>query len=368
MPETRATHFRGETRYVATMGMFTRLFGGKVGAAERSARAAKATNLRAPNPGEPAYAEVVPNEVGVVFHAHEAVDGVVGNFLSAVSEGLLASGQRELVLTLRLERDQAAIPRMQEVIRFFTTVHAWAQQGSLANEGSFTQFGERALFGSTRTGVVYADARPLPNVALPAQAIAAIFVDAGEIAAARDFGAYRVLARMGAQLRIFPYPAWGALDRPSVVTPREARSVLSSVARVRVAGASFLLSEQCLRLSLPRDQKLALSGVSALPGSSSFAFLLRHSRDANAILVWRPGQAEANRLAPDGSDASRLSGSFLRFVPSPQGDRAQLVEDGYTLLLAQDSLAALRAALASELPLSLSLVDGLRFELEWLPE
>ena len=347
------------------MGMFTRLFGGKVGAAERIARAAKAANLRAPSPGEPAYAEIVPNEVSVVFYAHDDVEGLLGNFLTAVTEGLVESGQRELVLTLRLERHESPMPKMQELIRFFTTVHAWAQQGTRVDEGGFTPFGDRGLFGTSQSGLLYADARPLPGVELPSKALAAIFVDAQESAAARDFGTYRVLTRIGAQLRMFPYPTWGALDRPSAVTPREASSVLAKVARVRIPGGSFVFEGQCLRLTVPRGMKQVLSGVSSLPAGASFALLLRPSLDANAILVWRPGQAEASRLAPDGSDASRLSGSFLWFVPSQQSDRARPVEDGYSLLLSADSWAALSAALVAEQALSLSLDADLRFELEW---
>jgi hypothetical protein len=347
------------------MGMFTRLFGGKVGAAERIARAAKAANLRPPSPGEPAYAEVVANEVSVVFYAHDDVEGLLGNFLTAVTEGLVASNQRELVLTLRLERHEPPMPKMQQLIRFFTTVHAWAAQGTRVDEGGFTQFGDRGLFGSSQSGLLYADARALPGVELPSRALAAIFVDAREIATARDFGAYRVLTRIGAQLRMFPYPTWGALDRPSAMTPREASSVLAKVARVRVRGASFLLVDKCLRLSIPRGMKQALGGVGTLPEGASFALLLRPSLEANAIFIWRPGQAEASRLAPDGSDASRVSGSFLWFVPSRESDRARPVEDGYSLLLAADSWAALSAALLSEQALTLGLPDDLRFELEW---
>jgi hypothetical protein len=347
------------------MGMFTRLFGGKIGAAERVARAAKAGNLRAPSPGEPAYSDVVPNEVSVAFYAHDDVEGLLGNFLTAVTDGLVESDQRELVLTLRLERHESPMPKMQELIRFFATVHAWAQQGTRIDEGGFTQFGERALFGSTQSGLLYTDARPLPAVELPSKALAAIFVDAREISIARDFGTYRVLTRIGAQLRLFPYPTWGALDRPSSMTPREANTVLAKVARVRVPGASFLLAEHCLRLTLPRGMKQISNGVSSLPAGASFALLLRPALDANAILVWRPGQAEASRLAPEGSDASRLSGAFLCFAPGQQSDRAHLVEDGYSLLLSVDSWAMLIAALVTERAMALSLENDLRFELEW---
>src|SRR4051812_22493892 len=106
------------TRYLPRMGMFTRLFGGEAGRVERIARAARAANLSAPNPGEPAQAEAVPGQVDVEFHVHDRVDGVIGNFLTAVSVGLAASGQRELVLSLRLVGKEDPISKMQDIVRF----------------------------------------------------------------------------------------------------------------------------------------------------------------------------------------------------------------------------------------------------------
>src|SRR4051794_1148858 len=104
------------------MGMFTRLFGGEAGRVERIARAARAANLTAPNPGEPAQAEVIPGEVDLEFHVHDTVDGLNGNFLTAVTTGLAPSGQRELVLSLRLVGKEDPIPKMQDVVRFVATV------------------------------------------------------------------------------------------------------------------------------------------------------------------------------------------------------------------------------------------------------
>jgi len=348
------------------MGMFTRLFGGKVGAAERSARSARAANLTAPVPGQPTFAEAVPREVTVAFHAHDNVEGLVGNFLTAVSDGLVSSGQRELVLTMRLGDREPPIAKMQEVVRFFATVHAWARAGNVVDEGGLTQFGDRGLFGQVGCGLLYADARPITGVELPQRALAAVFVHAPEIRAASDYGIYRVLMRIGAQLRLFPYPTWGALDRPSAVTPREAESLLARVFRMRVPRASFVVAERCLRLTIPSDAKNLASGVSTLAAEAPFALLTRPAASANAILTWRPGQREPTGISPDGSDGARLSGSFVLFVPSEEGDQGRPFEDGYSLLLSAESWRLLTAALVQCRPLSIELSEGLQFELEWL--
>ena len=350
------------TRYLRHMGMFKRLFGGEAGRVERIARAARAANLSAPNPGEPAQAEAVPGQVDVEFHVHDSVDGLSGNFLTAVTVGLAASGQCELVLTLRLVAKEDPIAKMQDIVRFVTTVHAWAQAGNQVEEGGLTQFGERGLFGVANSGLLYAGARPLDGVRLPARALAAIFVDAQEIRTALDFGTYRVLTRIGFQLRLFPFPTFGALDRPSAMTKRESQTMLAKVPRLRAPGVTFLATDGCLRLTLPNDDSLA-KAFAALPPKTAFVLLTRPAPDANAILVWKPGQIEKTGISPDGSDGSRLSGSCLLVTPDVQTEQARVFEDGYSLLLCSESWASFYAAVRERRACSLLLADGMRIEL-----
>jgi len=347
----------------ACMGMFTRLFGGEAGRAERIARAARAANLVKPNPGEPAQAEAVPGQVDVEFHAHDSVDGVVGNFLTAVTVGLAPSGQRELVLSLRLVGKEDPLAKMQDIVRLVATVHAWAQAGNFVDEGGLTQFGERGLFGVAHCGLLYADARPLLGIRLPKRALAAIFVDAQESRTAQDFGAYRVLSRIGMQLRVFPFPTWGALDRPSAMTKREAQSLLSKVPRLRAPGLSFMVSQGCLTISPPTDDSL-VKAFATTPATTAFVILSRPASEANAILVWKPGQEEMTGISADGSDGSRLSGSCLMVVPGSTRDEMRQFEDGYSLLLSSDSWALFSKAVIERRALSLPLADGLRLELE----
>ena len=346
------------------MGMFSRLLGRKASAKERLARS---STLMAPSVGKPTSAAAASGRIWVDFHAHDHVEGVPGNFLTAITQGLNAHGQRELVLTMRLADGEEALAKMQDMVRFFTIVHAWAGEGNLVDEAGFTQFGERGLFGRPHSGVLYTDARPCAGIELPARALAAIFVDAEEIRAARDSGTYRVLTRIGEQLRVFPFPAWGALDRPSAMTPRESESVLLKVPRMRARGAYFVMADQCLRVSVPITKAL-LGGASSLPVGSPFALLMRPAASANAILVWHPGQVGLSGISAEGSDNSRLSGSFLLLMPGEQPDHIRQIEDGYSVQLSNESWAELSGALIEARPLSLDLEGGQRFELEWLSE
>jgi hypothetical protein len=107
------------------------------------------------------------------------------------------------------------------------------------------------------------------------------------------------------------------------------------------------------------------SGIGSLPSGASFVLLTRPATSANAILTWRPGQQGMSGISPDGSDGSRLSGSFVMFVPSTQGDQARIFEDGHSVLLSNESWPLLTAALVAQRPLALELGSGMRFELEW---
>ncbi len=347
------------------MGMFSTIFGRKPDKGERFA------NLVAPTPGKPTYVDAVSGRVAVDFYVHDSVEELAGNFLTAVSEGLMRSRQREFALTLRLLEGEDPLPKMKDIVRFVATVHAWALQNNLVDEGGFTQFGERGLFGRSHGGLLYADARPIAGVKLPEHALAAILVDESEVRAARDFGTYRVLTRIGLQLRVFPFPIWGELDRPSSVSARESESQLSKLPRLRARGVSFVMADKTLRIVLPSDRAnlmALMKGLTALPSGAPFALLLGPAPSANAVLVWTPGQVGMSGISPDGSDGSQLSGSCLLVVPNAPSDRIQQVEDGYSVRFSAESWAQLSGALMGQRPLSLAMHEGLRLEIVWPPK
>jgi hypothetical protein len=347
------------------MSVLKRLFGSKANAT--SSDAARASALAPPSLGRPTHAEAVPGKVAVVFHAHASVEGTVGNFLTAVSKGLVANRQRELVLTLRLESGEDPSAKMKDILRFIATVHAWAREGNLVDAGGYTKFGERGLFGRSHSGLLYADARALPDIPLPERALAAIFVPAPEIRAALDYGTYRVLTRIGLQLRVFPYPIWADLERASVVTARESESLLGRVPRLPALNVFFVVTDERLRISVPRDSLNLLRGIGSLPSNTAFVLLIRPAPSANSILTWSPGQQEMSGISQDGSDGSRLSGTCLMVVPAAQRDQIRLFEDGYSLHFSSESWGLLSATLLAQQPLSLRMADDMRLELEWLP-
>jgi len=344
------------------MSVWSSLFGG-------TRKAASLTELAPPTRGSPTSYEAVPAKLNVKFHAHDVADGREGHFLTAVTEGLVKRRQRELVLTLRLAPEDDVSERMRELSRFFVTVLQWAEERNLVDSFGVTRFGKRGIFGGSGNGLLYVDARPMRGVEMPGRALAAIVVDAAEVETALAHGVYRVLARIGEQSSCFPYPVWGDASRPTVASPREAESALSKLPRTRAPGMHFFVEGKCVRVRVPRHARNILSrGVGALDAGTPFALLTEPAPNADALLVWYPGQADAKATYADGSDGSRLTGGCLTVVPGGKKNEIVVLEDGYKLLLSADTWGSLASALLGERTISLPMADGATLEIEWLYE
>ncbi|HTA93183.1 MAG TPA: hypothetical protein VK745_26575, partial [Polyangiaceae bacterium] len=235
--------------------------------------------------------------------------------------------------------------------------------------GGVTQFGERALFGRSRSGLLYADARPIRDIELPQRALVAIVADEREVQTALDYGSYRVLARLGAELHHFPFPLWSELSRPSVATESENQSRLSNVARTRAPGVSFVVDDEHVQVTLsPSVKSLLGRGVAALPPGAPFALLTKPAPSANAWLVWHPGQRDPLSISLDGVVASRVTGSCLLITPGGDENEGRSFEDGYALTLSEKSWLQLSSALRQQRALSIGLNGGVTLELGWLPD
>jgi len=334
----------------------------------RSGEAPNLAQLTPPTRGHSTSVAVVPNQLTITFHAHDIADRN-GQFLTAVSEGLLKRRQRELVVTLRLGEQSDEQELMRELCRFLLTVWRWAQQRNLVDTGGVTRFGERGAFGGSGNGFVYVDAKPVRGVTMPGRALCAIAVDPAEVETALAHGVYRVLARIGEQSGCFPFPTWSDLSRPSVASAREGESALSDISRTRAPGVHFVIEGKRLRVRIPKAARGVLArGVGALAPGTPFALLTEPAANADAMLVWHPGQVEPKAIYAEGSEGARLTGGCLAVVPAGQKDEIRVMEDGYTLLLSSDTWGSLASALLGERQISVPMANEATLEIEWLYE
>lgn len=344
------------------MSVWSKLFGG-------SAAPPSPSELVPPTPALPTHLDLDAGKLTVTFHAHDAAENSKGNFLTAVSGGLLRHRQRELVLTLRLGEQDDVREHMRELSRFFVTVRRWARERNLVDVGGVTRFGKRGMFGGSGNGFVYVDARPLRGVTLPGRALAAIVLDSAETETAVAHGAYRILARMGEQSACFPFPIWSDLARPSVASARERESVLSKLSRTRAPRVHFLIEGKRLRVRVPVAARGVLArGMSGLATGAPFALLTEPATQADALLVWHPGQTEPKAIYAAGSEGAHLTGGCLTVVPGAKRDEIRAMEDGYSLLLSVATWGSLASALIGERLISLPMADDATLEIEWLYE
>lgn len=354
------------------MGIFSKLFGSRAPSGSPTPTpaltpvATSSDRLALPALGKPIELVPIPGVLTVRAHAH-AMQDVDGPFVTIVTEGLRSRGQREILVTLRTRDVDDLASIIRDVANFFAFVYRLAGEGKIVRNGDFTQFGERGLLGGTNNGVLYVDANPISDIDLPPAPLAAIVVGPDEIALARASGPYRVLARLGEHYRTFPFPRWNDLHRSSVATgEQETTSVLAKMARARVSGSSVVAESGHLRMLVTPDGRPVLRKLlEPSAPSEPVALLTDPTPDANARLVWRPGQTEPTAITPPGSDGSRMTGIFLLVTGGVERDEVRLFEDGYALLLTPDSLASLWQALRDEQPFSLDRCEGMTFAVEW---
>jgi hypothetical protein len=109
--------------------------------------------------------------------------------------------------------------------------------------------------------------------------------------------------------------------------------------------------------------------VEGLTQERAFAFLTEPDPDANARLIWRPGQSSPRWISPDGIEANQITGGGLIIaVSDAHQDRSQIVEDGFSLVLRTVSWVKLKLALTRGAPLELFTTDGPSFAVEWMDD
>lgn len=313
----------------------------------------------------PVTVPLIADQLSVRVYVHEipTSQGPISCW-SYVTDGLRARGHAEVVFTLRREpgEDTTAFP--EEPCRLFEAFYQLAAQGHHPSAGSFTELGGARLFGHH---LLYADAQPLDDVEIPPDGLAALLINDDELRAVKELGPTRVLARLGWAVRHYPFQTWSERGRRGLSLAETFEQSLLSQIGIRIGGpVTAVLHENRVTLSLQRSMADARwdEAMSQLP-DAPMAFLALRDPDANACLVWEPGQGEPTAISPPGSDGSRMSGCcVVLFEESTDGGK--LFEDGFAIELTAASWAELRRALREHRDLVIPATGGgYDFALRW---
>jgi len=331
-------------------------------------------------PGRPiAVQEVVPGKLTVKVFAG-TVPGKSGPLpvWTYATDGLRATGQKELLLTILRGRDERPDQFPTDPFAIFAALYPLAAGGKLTGDGGHARFGGAPFLGRTDvTGILYTRPDPLRSAAAQADGLLLVPLTESELQVASKLGHLRMLGILGAHYGQYPWPVFFDRARPSLVPdPEEWHSILSMMVLVRIPGVRVAASMAGsgaewvgggnLEVSLPRTRQDEIADAVLAHGDSSVALLAELDPAANGLAIYRPGQNGPTAIKAGTNAVSRVSGNFVSFISgSAVSDSARLYEDGFAVSLTSDSRRALADALRTGQDLDRPGRGGMSFSLRW---
>ncbi|MDI3282649.1 hypothetical protein [Polyangium sp. 15x6] len=341
--------------------------------------------------------EVLPGELVVRIYTHE-MDGPEGPVpcWTYVSDGLWSRGQKEIVFTVVRRKGEADDAYPPELLGLYGTFYQLASEKRLVDVGDYSLLGtDTPLVGRGKTmGVVYTQPQIYPGIRIPAPSLTALIVTGEEQAVASEFGVVRLMTTLGKRYRYFPTAPWVDRDRPALCSPETMEdSFLTKLPRLRVMGASVrrlsrpasrteregpgglvdqtvTLGESGIVLQLRPGAARALKAIETLPPETPMALLVGPDPSADACFEWVPGQTAPSAIGKPNVSGSCVAANFLAFVPQQAEDGAATIEDGFAVLLRDETWKQMRKALAAGESFSVRATDKEKMDLSivWAPE
>lgn len=341
--------------------------------------------------------EIVPGALSVAVHTHTMTSpaGPVACW-TYVSDGLWAHGQKEIVFTVERRSGEEDNAYPTDLLRLYAILHGLAVKGRLVDVGDFTVLrpGIALLGRGGFEGILYTPPQILPGVRLTAPSLTALILTAGEAAVGREQGCVRVMGTLAKRYRYFPTAPWADRDREELLSPEPMKaSLVAQMSRAMLLSASVRQESRAVtRKAIPgpvglTDQTVTLDQgrivlrlrpgsettlremTTALPADAPVALLVGPDPSATACFTWEPAQKEPFAVSDGRTSAVRIAGSFLAFVPGQDEDVGRLLEDGFAMLLRDETWLRVREALESGQPISVP-VSGERdlgLDVVWVP-
>jgi len=330
----------------------------------------------------------------VTVYGHQITNNQPIDCWTYITQGLTQFGQREMSLTLRHERGDATYP--EEPLQFFATILQFSKEGRIVGNGGFTQLGSRRFFGRHLL-YMYLMSPPVEGVKVEPGTLALILVTDDEIEAVKNYGSLRVASRLGKRERYYPYPIWNERTAPARgVFAQELANPSSLLAKMpKMRGSEVFVNQygntvmmqptvdagvriaEALK-ELPPGDALAPGGrlppgTTAMapggrlpPGTTAMALLTDLNPLSDACLVWQPGQRGPEAISPPGSKGETVAGCFVAFIPDQDADEVRVFEDGFALMIRNDTWANIRRAIDQQTEVAFTpSTAGLKFELRW---
>ena len=340
--------------------------------------------------------DVIPGRLAATVYEQEfeALGGRVHCWMY-VSQGFVRVAGKEVVLSV--ERGAEHLEDCTSAVRdLFEWLHAQALQARVGM-GSIVSISADGpgLLGDPRLRGIAFIPTGSSGGPLPPASFTAVLLTQNELETAKRYGVVRLLGLLGHRYRRFPTAAWVVRGRPDITSPEAmASSILSKAASLRLSNCrAYLRGIETARESRPptgslennlvrfaRQEVVVEVAAREAEGASrliserwqyqAVALFLCPDPDADASLVWVPDSssstaAQTNVISSEEGTGTRIAGNHVLFVPEQSRDEVRIVEDGFAVLLTNETWLDISRRLASPpqnwgMPFS----DGIGFRLK----
>ncbi|CAG8718642.1 24992_t:CDS:2, partial [Racocetra persica] len=192
--------------------------------------------------------------------------------------------------------------------------------------------------------------KALKGIDLPSEFLIAILITKEEYEIFEKHGMPRLLSHMGNAERYFPFPIWNDRSRKSVVTMNDLKSSILNMAvlTMRIPRISAtLINKELIRLKIPSQSHAKLcEAISTLDSQYPLTILTDLDESADSCLVWNSVWKKHHAIS-SGFLSNLTGGCFITFCPKQSEDLCMISEDGFALLLKDNTYKILLQALRS---------------------
>ncbi len=317
-----------------------------------------------------ARVELIPGKLEVsVFHHVIQTGSSRLPCWTYVTKGLRGQQQKEIVMTLLQGSDLEQVP-LQDPLHFFVSLYVVASHGRRVDAGDVSEFDpEQSLLG--RPAVLYMPAQSLEGVEVPEPSLAAILLVKEDLEAAKRFGPMRMVNRLADAHAFYPFPPWSDLGRlglsfaVTLETSLLSQLPICGHAMARVVGGGDGL---VLRVD-PRAASDLSDQMRVIEATDPVVIWTGPDSGSVKVMVWNPDDGIGSSELPTPYEESEgIEGCFVAIFPGQEANLWRRMEDGFQVLLQQETWNELRPAILSGRPTRVEFADGTHLDLKWVRE
>ncbi|CAG8689836.1 13136_t:CDS:1, partial [Ambispora leptoticha] len=265
--------------------------------------------------------------------------------------------------------DNTNFPMMP--IKAFHTIYNLVCAGTTLNIGMGTRFAPGFLSSQDMNTLIYVRQQALPGVHLSKDTLHAVLVTDEEYEVCKNYGILRLLGKRGYKEKCFPFPPWNERICKSVVTMADFKtSIINHILSTSITGASVTKltgdqAKECIMLQIsPSSHEMTKKFIEQVGTEKPIAIFTGLDDNADSCLIWQSGLKQPTAISLN-DISRRLAGCFILFCPAQDKNQLIMIEDGFSLILTNETYYQLCEALCSCKTFSASIDDNTQFKLVW---